>query len=389
MKIVIFYKYFRLYGGQEKVVYNLSHYLAEKGYRVTVYTLKIEDKPKNKNIRIHEVWFPFKKGLRELFFAIYSYIKGKSLKKKEKNLCILGLGKTFYSDVYRADSGSHLYYFKRARLKYPNKIGKLIYVVRKHLSLSHWVNIWIEYMNFKKFACLKRIFIFPSEFTRNQVIDQFGLSKNQTTLIKNGVDLDRFKVNERLRIETRKKHNIKDNEIVFCFVSTNHKLKGLYYLLEAVKILKNKDFSFKLMVAGGNYERYFKSMIRNNKLENYVICLGRLKETEKVYNACDVFVYPTLYDAAALVVLEAMACGLVPVVSKYNGTTEIVDNGKNGFTINNPSDPEEIAYILEYIIKHKELLPVLRQNSLETIKRYPSSTVFSEIEKIIRKNCGT
>ena len=388
MKIVIFYKYFRIYGGQEKVVYNLAHYFAKKNYDVDVYTFKVEDKPEHSNIIVHKIWFPFKGGIRELFFALYSYFKGKNIKKKEKRVCVFGLGKTFYSDIYRADSGSHLYYFKRAKFKYITKVGRFIYVIRKYLSLSHWVNIWIEYMNFKKLVKMKKVFIFPSEFTRNQVINQFGLDKNKTILIKNGVNLDRFKVNIELRAKMRTKYDIYDNEIVLCLVSTNHKLKGLYYLLQAVTILKNKGFSFKLLVAGGNYEKYFRSIIRRNGLENYVICLGKVKEIERVYNASDVFVFPTLYDAAALVVLEAMACGLIPVVSKYNGTSEVVADGENGFIIKEPTNVNEIVNVLEFILKNKDIIPQIKENVLKSIKQYPADDVFLKIEEIIRKNCG-
>lgn len=388
MRIVVFYKYFRTYGGQEKVVYDLVHYFARKGHNVDVYTFKVEDRPKYSNITVHKIWFPFKGGIRELFFAVYSYFKGKSIKKEYENVCIFGLGKTFYSDIYRADSGSHLYYFKRAKFKYATNATRIIYVIRKYLSLAHWVNIWIEYMNFKKLAKTKKVYVFPSEFTRKQVISQFGLDRSKTILIKNGVNLDRFKVNEELRAEMRSVYSIDDNEIAFCFVSTNHKLKGLYYLLKAVKTLKNKGFSFKLLIAGGNYEKYFKSRIHREGLEDYVICLGKVKEIERVYNACDVFVFPTLYDAAALVVLEAMACGLVPVVSKYNGTSEIVKNGENGFIIEDPTNVNEIANTMELLLKNRDIIPQLRENALKSIKQYPAVDVFSKIEKIIRENCG-
>ncbi|AEA33852.1 glycosyltransferase family 4 protein [Hippea maritima] len=388
MKIVIFYKYFRTYGGQEKVIYNLVHYLADKGYKVDVYAFKVDAEPKNSNITVNKVYFPVGGGLRELFFALYSFIKGKKIKKKNKDVCILGVGKSFYSDIYRGDSGAHSYYFKRAVLKYPNKLSRLLYRLRKFLSLSHWVNLCIETLNFKIFADSKKAFILPSNFTKKQIIDKFKLDERKIVLISNGVDLDRFKPMPDFQQKLKKEMKIDKDELVFCFVSTNHKLKGLCYLLKALKNLKDKGYSFKLVVAGGNYRSYFKSIISRNNLQDRVICLGKRSDIETVYSGCDVFVYPTLYDAAALVVLEAMACGLVPVVSKYNGTSEVVINGENGFIINEPSDVHEIEETLEFVLENRNKLPKLRENVLNSIKRYPSSNVFSKIEEIIKRNCG-
>ena len=388
MKIVIFYKYFRTYGGQEKVIYNLVHYLADRGYEIDVYAFKVDAEPKNSNITVSKVYFPVGGGLRVLFFALYSFIKGKRIKKKNKDVCILGVGKSFYSDIYRGDSGAHSYYFKRAVLKYPNKLSRLLYRLRKSLSLSHWVNLCIETLNFRVFADSKKAFILPSNFIKKQSIDKFKLDEKKIILISNGVDLNRFKPIPGLQQKLKKELKIDKNELVFCFVSTNHKLKGLYYLLKALKNLKDKGYSFKLVVAGGSHRRYFKSIVSRNNLQDRVICLGKRSDIETVYSGCDVFVYPTLYDAAALVVLEAMACGLVPVVSKYNGTSEIVIDGENGFIINEPSDVSEIEKILEFILKNRDKIPILRENALKTIKNYPSEDVFSKIEEIIRKNCG-
>jgi len=101
-KIVIFYKSYKKYGGQEKVIWNLTHYLAQKGYAVEIYTMKIEDICENKNIVVKKVKIPnLGIGLRTLFFAIYAYFKAKNI----TDAVIFGFGKTFYQNIYISEGG--------------------------------------------------------------------------------------------------------------------------------------------------------------------------------------------------------------------------------------------------------------------------------------------
>lgn len=385
MKIVIFYKYFRTYGGQEKVIYNLAHFLARKGYQVDVYSLKVDNMPTENNITIHKVNFISKGWVSILFFSIFSCLKGRRIKKLHKNVCIFGFGKTFCNDIFRVGGGVHLYYFQRAILKNSTNIGKVLYKIKKYLSLSHWVTIFVENLTFSNSKT--KAFIVPSNFVKTQLINIYHVDEKKIRVIRNGVSLDRFYFSEEERGILRKKLKISNNELVFCFVSTNHRLKGLQYLLMSLRILKEKDYRFKLIVAGNGSERYFLKLIKRLSLNDCVVWMGKRKDIENVYRACDVLVYPTLFDAASSVVLEAMACGLVPVVSKYNGTSEAIVEGENGFIINDPTNASEIAGKLEFLLKNKDKLPLLRESALNTVKKFPTSDVFGEIEKIITESC--
>ncbi|WP_025209912.1 glycosyltransferase family 4 protein [Hippea sp. KM1] len=383
MKIVIFYKYFRTYGGQEKVIYNLVHYLADMGYEIDVYAIKIDDLPRKENIRLHRVFLPSNGWPSLLGFAIYSYVKGKVLKKKEPSVCIMGFGKTFYNDIYRSGGGVHRYYFKRAVFKYESKLGRFFYKLKKYLTLSHWITIWIEDLTYRSG---QKTFIVPSLFVKKQ-IESFGIEKNRIAIIRNGVDINRFKPDNQLRYAERKKLGIAMDEFVFSFVSTNHRLKGLQYLLKAVRILKEEGYRFKLLIAGEDINSFFKKRMKG--IEDYVVWLGRRKDIENVYNASDVFIYPTLFDTSALVILEAMACGNVPIVSIYAGSSELIKEGYNGFLISEPSNPLKIASSMKLVLDNPEIIKSLRLNAIETVRKQPQGDVFLQIEMLIRDKCGS
>ncbi len=385
MKIVIFYKYFRLYGGQEKVVYNLAHFLARKGYQIDIYSLRVDNMPTEKNITVHKVNFIFKGWISALFFSIFSWLKGKKLKKLYEDICIFGFGKTFSNDIFRVGGGVHLYYFQRAILKNRTSIGKFLYKIKKYLSPRHWITILVENLTFNNTKT--KVFIVPSNFVKAQLINVYHVDEKKIRVVRNGINLDKFYFSEKEKKMLREKLKINYDRLVFCFVSTNHRLKGLQYLLMAMRILKEKEYKFKLIIAGNGSDGYFLKLIKKLSLDNYIVWLGKRKDIENVYRACDVLVYPTLFDAASSVVLEAMACGLIPVVSMYNGTSEIVVNGKNGLIIEEPTDVNEIANILEFLLKNRDILPKLRKNVLNSINEYPVTDVFSKIEELIRENC--
>jgi len=386
MNIYIFYKNYQTYGGQEKFIYNLSHYLVDRGHKVTIYAQKIKDNPAKENISVKRIYIPpMPRGFRMLTFAVFSYIIAGKIKKAEPNSCIFGFGKTFYQDIYRSGGGVHLYYFQRAILKNETGLGRLAYRLKKYLSLSHWITILIENLTFKNSKT--KAFIVPSNFVKEQLTRIYNVDERKVIVVRNGVDLNRFYFSEEEKQLLRKKLGLDCGVIAFCFVSTNHKLKGLKFLLLSLKTLKYKGYNFKLLVAGSGDDNYFLRLIKRLDLQDRVVWLGKKKDIENVYRACDVLVYPTLFDAASSVVLEAMACGLVPVASKFNGTTEVIAEGTNGFVIGDPTNPDEITQKLEYILKNRELLPILRERAIKTVKKLPAANVFGEIEKIIREKC--
>ncbi len=383
-RVAIFYKTYRKYGGQERVVYDFSHFLAGKGYKVDVWVQKVKDFPENSNITLHKVFIPnLGRGFRNLAFAIYSYLKGRKL--RENGTVIFGFGKTFYQDIFRAGGGVHKFYVERALLRYRNKFLQRIQRVKRMLSFSHWVNIFIEKLTFEN-DNLKWIIV-PTSFVKDQILEFFKVDEDKIVVVRNGVDLVRFNLEKKvlMKKELRRKFNLSEDEFVFSFVSTNHRLKGLEYLLEAIKRLKKREFRFKLLVVGGGDDKFFQKRISKLKIKDVVIYKGKLENVEEVYFVSDVFVYPTLFDASANVVLEAMASGTPVIASTYSGTHELIDEFENGLVIKDPTNICEIFEKMRFVIENREVVASWGLKAAEKIKNYPRERIFDEYEKLISK----
>ncbi len=383
MKIVIFYKSFQKYGGQERVVWELSHYLAKKGYDVVVFTLKIKDEPETKNLRVKKIFLPpLPVGLRNISFAMVTYFLGKRIKKNHDNTCILGFGKTFFQDIYRSGGGVHKYYFKRATLKYKTKLSRSLYKLKKFLTINHWSNLIIEHFTFTS-NNLKAIIV-PSNFVKKQITENFSI-RAPIVIIRNTVRLGNFFENSAERKSLRKQLGIEDN-IVLSFVSTNHRLKGLDYLLISLFKIKEHTKNIKILIAGNGSERYFRKRIKELNLNDTVIWLGKRKDVRAIYNASDIFVYPTLFDTFGYVVLESLFCGCVPVVSKYCGASEIIRKIDERLIINDPTDPNEIAEKIIWLLKNDNLAK-LKKISKQARTNLKKNDQFREIESVINRFC--
>lgn len=135
--------------------------------------------------------------------------------------------------------------------------------------------------------------------------------------------------------------------------------KGIFILLEACLLLKNRGISFKCDIVGGEGDigkDQIESEIGRYQLNQQVVYHGRKygKEKFKVYKSADIFAFPTYDETFGLVNLEAMQYGL-PVVSTFEGgIPSVVTDGKTGFLIPT-KDSEALASKLEILISNKEL----------------------------------
>ncbi len=120
---------------------------------------------------------------------------------------------------------------------------------------------------------------------------------------------------------------------VLLFVAQNFRLKGLDAAIRAVARLPQA----RLLVAGGDRPRGGGGQVEY---------LGRVADLAALYRRANLLVHPTFYDTAALVVLEALACGLPVVTSTRDGNHDLAIEG-GGAAIADPRDDATLAEAIE------------------------------------------
>ncbi len=141
--------------------------------------------------------------------------------------------------------------------------------------------------------------------------------------------------------------------------------KGLIYLIQAWGMLNYPDS--KLILAGSGTEA-LGPFIRQVTDKGIFVLLGRVPDVADVYNACSVYVQPSVIEGFGIEVLEAMAYGRPVVASQGAGAAELVEDSI-GFTV--PiRDPEAIATRIAWFKGNRSEIPEMGQRARSTARNY-------------------
>lgn len=201
-------------------------------------------------------------------------------------------------------------------------------------------------------------------------------------VIKNGIDLSKFKFSEEKRMIYREKINANGRTVIghignFVY-QKNHK-----FLLETFSEVLKKDSNYILLLIGdGELIKELKEKAIELKIEKNVIFLGKTKNVVEYLSAMDIFVLPSHFEGLPLVLIEAQAVGLKFLASdKVSKESKITDLGKF-LTIDN------INVWVEEILKYKKYdRSCMAKQNHKAIKRagYDISINALEIQKLYEK----
>ena len=135
--------------------------------------------------------------------------------------------------------------------------------------------------------------------------------------------------------------------------------KGVLVLLDALKILKERGYSFVCNFVGGETAEIdatrFAEEVEKRGLNDMAVYLGKKYGAEKneEYRKSDIFIFPTLNEAFGLVLLEAMEHALPCIATDEGGISDIVDEGETGFIVSK-RNANILADKIEYLLIHPE-----------------------------------
>lgn len=210
-------------------------------------------------------------------------------------------------------------------------------------------NVFTERITFGR----GKTYIAISECVARELREYLGI-EDRVHVIHHGVDPHQFHpVDEETRGDRdriRRECGIQPDEVVAVFVGAYDR-KGLATAVEALALIPRANIPrLKLMAIGGGDKERYVSLARRCGVEERIILAGHRKDVARYYRAGDLFLFPTLYEPFGMVILEAMASGLPPVVSRLAGAAELIEGGVSGMLLEDPSDPKEIAAALGPLI---------------------------------------
>ena len=149
-------------------------------------------------------------------------------------------------------------------------------------------------------------------------------------LLNNAIDLEKFKYDENIRKEKRKELNISDDTLVIGHVGRFVEQKNHRFLIDIFnEVHKERENSILLLAGQGPLVDEIHEKVNELGLNESVRFLGQRKDIDKLYQAFDVFLLPSLYEGLPVVGVEAQATGSLCILSDdMTKETKVLDTTK-------------------------------------------------------------
>ena len=194
-----------------------------------------------------------------------------------------------------------------------------------------------------------------SESTRQDAIRLLGLSPDRVITIQHGVDRS-FRPLNTIEFGKRVAYKYRLPSKFILYVGLIEPRKNLPLLINAYKKLVDNGTDHNLVLVGrfGWMFDELLQQIEKLSLTDKVILTGYVEQEDlpMVYNLCDLFVYPTLYEGFGLPALEAMACGIPVITTDVSSLPEIV--GEAGLLVP-PDDVEALFQGINNVLNDEDL----------------------------------
>jgi glycosyltransferase involved in cell wall biosynthesis len=200
-------------------------------------------------------------------------------------------------------------------------------------------------------------------------------------IVKPGINLERFNT-------AKHQIDLQDGSVKIGFIGRVVKEKGVFELLEAYNILKQKHRKIQLKIAGdGKALVPLQKKVKEFGLTNDIKFYGEVSAPALFYREIDILVLPSFTEGLPITILEAMASGVIVIASNVGGILEIIKNKQNGLLLES-CKPDVIVNAVENLINNPVLCNEIVNNANETIKDYSDKKLveefYSTVNTIIR-----
>jgi UDP-glucose:(heptosyl)LPS alpha-1,3-glucosyltransferase len=335
-------------GGAEAYAVQLAETLVAQGWDVHLYGHSWDGDPAEAvfhPITLLPKWIP--PSVRIVHFAL----SHRRLVASEDYDVILGFGNTLTMNVYQSHGGVHYLSNIRKLKAVDNSFVRGLKALLLFLTPKYHARAWIESAAFRMNQL--PVIIAISDVVRDDMAQYFQVERDRIRLLYNGIDTERFSGSDSGdRTELRRGLGL-GNRVTFLFMAYDFRKKGVKYLVEAAGKLRESvgHGRFAVLIVGGPPSPALRSQVNRLNLDEVVSFQGPTKEPETFYQASDVFILPTFYDACSLVVFEAMAAGLPAITTIFNGASGIIEDGVTGIVLNDPADTDAMAAAMKRFLE--------------------------------------
>lgn len=245
------------------------------------------------------------------------------------------------------------------------------YIYQDHyLQDDHYRKWYLSRLNYLRQADL---LLAISESSKRDAVSLLGIDPARIVTIYGGVSACFHQFDfQNVRNKLLEQYHIKKPFILYTagddYRKNIHKaIEGFAAVPEEIR--KSYQFVIVCSMQDERKKLYLDCAYRNNLSAEDVLITGFISENDLValYNLCDLFIFPSLYEGLGLPILEAMACG-APVIGGDNSSIKEIIGRKDALF--NANSSSAIAEAISLALTQKAFLNDLRQYGLERVKLF-------------------
>ena len=199
-----------------------------------------------------------------------------------------------------------------------------------------------------------------------KTLNEYGY-KGEITIVDNATTMTYPENPEECRKLLAEHFNIPKTGKNLLFVGRITKQKNLFYMLDTMRFIKDKDI--KLIVVGDGAElKSLKQYAAKNGISDSIIFTGEIRDQmllKSFYLESDLFFFPSTYDTSTLVAREAAALKVPTLMLRGCNSADLIVENQNGFLCD--ENPQTAAAEIESILSSPEMLKNAGKAASETI----------------------
>ncbi|MBQ2676483.1 MAG: glycosyltransferase [Clostridia bacterium] len=183
-------------------------------------------------------------------------------------------------------------------------------------------------------------------------------------VMENGTDFPLGRADDKIVDKIRAQYGLDKNQLTFLFVGRMMWYKNVGLILDALKLVAD-DIDFKMVFVGDGVDRpAIEQYAKRIGLGDKTVFAGTVYDREVMrgfFSSADLFMFPSTYDTAGLVVKEAAACELPSILVEKSCAAEGVQHDFSGFLCSETA--EDMADKIKCAVKDKEHLREVGKNA--------------------------
>lgn len=219
-------------------------------------------------------------------------------------------------------------------------------------------------------AYLSKRILAISNTVKERLIRYYSYPKNRIYVAYHGIEINKFIPDIQINHTMRDKYSIPIDDIVIISTSRLSREKRLDRIINAFDMAYEKYKNIWLfMVGNGPQEEELQELARKKLSKEHIKFLGFQEDVSNYLKMSDIYVLSSGIEEFAIAMLEAMASGVIAVITKVDGSYSLIKDGENGFLVE-PTDEGVMEGITKSICLNEEERKQLSYRSRKFAEKY-------------------